>query len=118
MENAIRVYSIEELVEKIEKSIVNHIYVEYNGTWSLTDFIRLIQSRMDARIHNVYVMDLDKIHTYMKNFSAMIMEQINYVDEIVTTREGNPREFKYVKQTVAQIRPWISYRSLEKAKLR
>ena len=54
----------------------------------------------------------------MVNFPAMIMEQLNYVDEIVTIKKGNPQEFKYVKQTIAQIRPWISYRELDKAKLR
>ena len=63
-------------------------------------------------------MDLEKIHKYMVNFPAMIMEQLNYVDEIVTIKKGNPQEFKYVKQTIAQIRPWISYRELDKAKLR
>lgn len=118
LENFTRVHSVEELIKEIENSKENHIYVEFNGTWSVSKFISLIQTRMDSRILNVYVMDLEKIHKYMVNFPAMIMEQLNYVDEIVTIKKGNPQEFKYVKQTIAQIRPWISYRELDKAKLR
>ena len=118
LENFTRVHSVEELINEIENSKENHIYVEFNGTWSVSKFISLIQTRMDSRILNVYVMDLEKIHKYMVNFPAMIMEQLNYVDEIVTIKKGNPQEFKYVKQTIAQIRPWISYRELDKAKLR
>ncbi len=106
------------MVQEIANSPEDHIYVEYNGTWNLSDFITLIQTSIDSRILNVYVMDLDKIYQYMINFPAMIMEQLNYVDEIVTINKGNPQEFKYVKQTVSQIRPWISYRELEKTKLR
>lgn len=118
LENFTRVHSVEELIKEIENSKENHIYVEFNGTWSVSKFISLIQTRMDSRILNVYVMDLEKIHKYMVNFPAMIMEQLNYVDEIVTIKKGNPQEFKYVKQIIAQIRPWISYRELDKAKLR
>lgn len=118
LENFTRVHSVEELIKEIENSKENHIYVEFNGTWSVSKFISLIQTRMDSRILNVYVMDLEKIHKYMVNFPAMIMEQLNYVDEIVTIKKGNLQEFKYVKQTIAQIRPWISYRELDKAKLR
>ena len=118
LEKFSRVHSIEELVKEIENSTENHIYVEFNGTWSISKFVSLIQTRMDSRILNVYVMDLERIHKYMVNFPAMIMEQLNYVDEVVTIKKGNPQEFKYVKQTIAQIRPWISYRELDKAKLR
>lgn len=118
LDNSLRVFRVKELVEEIENSKENHIYVEFNGTWNISEFITLIQTRMDTRIFNVYVMDLEKIHKYMVNFPAMIMEQLNYVDEIVTINNGNPQEFKYVKQTIAQIRPWISYREMNKAKLR
>lgn len=118
LENSTRVFSIGELVREISNSFEDHIYVEYNGTWSVTEFVTLIQSSIETRIFTVYVMDLCKIYTYMKNFPAMILEQLNYVDEVVTINRGNPQEFKYVKQTISQIRPWISYRELEKSKLR
>lgn len=118
LENSTRVFSIGGLVREISNSFEDHIYVEYNGTWSVTEFVTLIQSSIETRIFTVYVMDLCKIYTYMKNFPAMILEQLNYVDEVVTINRGNPQEFKYVKQTISQIRPWISYRVLEKSKLR
>lgn len=118
LEESTRVYSVEELVQEISNSDETHIYVEFNGTWSLSEFITLIQASLDSRIFTVYVMDLNKIYTYMQNFPAMIMEQINYVDEVVTINEGNPQDFKNVKRTVSQIQPWVSYRDLKKSKFR
>lgn len=118
LDESIRVYSVEELVEEISNSEETHIYVEFNGTWSLSEFVTLIQASLNSRIFTVYVMDLNKIYTYMKNFPPMIMEQINYVDEVVTINQGNPQDFKNVKKTISQIKPWISYRDLTNSKLR
>lgn len=118
LEEGIRVRSITELVEKVAADEEDHIYIEYNGTWNLGDFIGHINAVEMTRIHIVYVMDLSRIYQYMVNFPDLIMEQLSYADEVVTLNFGKNKEIKEVKEIIKQLRPWASVRDIERAKMR
>ncbi len=109
---------MDELLDEVEKATDDKIYVEYNGTWRLSDFIGLVNTRGSFRIYTYYLMDYDVIYQYMVNFPQLIMEQINYADEIVYINKGEASQIKTVKKTIAGLKPWISYKELNSAKVR
>lgn len=109
---------LDELLDEVENAAEDIIYVEFNGTWRLSDFIGLVNTRGNYRIYTYYTMDYNVIYQYMLNFSQLIMEQINYADEIVYINKGESSQIKIVKKTIAGLKPWISYKELNSAKVR
>lgn len=118
LEEGTRVKSISELVEKVAEDDNNHIYIEYNGTWNLGDFIGHMNAVEMTRTHIVYVMDLSRIYQYMVNFPDLIMEQLSYADEVVTLKSGKNKEIREVIEIVEQLRPWASIKDIGNAKMR
>ena len=56
--------------------------------------------------------NIDKVCSFTQE------EARNYADEIVYINKGEASQIKTVKKTIAGLKPWISYKELNSAKVR
>lgn len=67
----------------------DNIIIEYNGTWELSDILK-VKMPFNYYIDNViYVLDAEKFTYYMKNMSNIIAEQISNSDVVFVNRFDN-----------------------------